>query len=254
MEKYLSINNLYLKLGSTKILNGVTFKINKGSKVALIGPNGSGKTTLFNSISGFHQINKGEIIFNGHDITKLAPHKRAQLGIGRVFQNFGIFKELTVLDNLRIAIENRPQSNKLSTKQIIDESIFHLSRVKLDNLINKKASELSGGQMRLLEIIRTVSSNSEFLLLDEPTAGVSPKMKIEIVDLLEQLNQEGRTIFITEHDMNFVHDLCNQIIVLNLATVALEGTTEEVRQSEHLKEIYLGRSSNRDEETSLKAS
>lgn len=244
----LKITDLRFQLGQSTILNGVDFVVQDGEKLGIIGPNGSGKTTLFNCISGFNTPSSGKIEFNGVDITQIAPHRKAALGLGRVFQNFGIFKEMTVLENLITAIEakgsklNFPWSARVRENEA--RAIDYLKMVKLEGKAKEKAGSLSGGQMRLLEIVRAIAVDSTLFLLDEPTAGVSPKMKGEVEALLEKLQEMKKTILIIEHDLNFIQKLCERIIVLDVGRVILDDTPENVRSNKMLQEIYFGSSEN----------
>jgi branched-chain amino acid transport system ATP-binding protein len=244
MSKILTLEDVRFSIGQTPILNGVQFSVNQGERVGIIGPNGSGKTTLFNCISGFNSISSGSIILAGQNITNLPSHKRAAKGLGRVFQNFGIFKEMTVLENIITALESKSQGllfpwNK-KTRENRDRAFEYLKEVNLDKKANEKAGSLSGGQMRLLEIIRTVACEAQLFLLDEPTAGVSPKMKLEVEEILVRLRALGKTIMVIEHDLSFIQRLCDRIIVLNLGKVVMDGTAEEVRANPMLQEIYFG--------------
>lgn len=240
----LHVNDLALKFGDTPVLNGVELTVRAGEKVGIIGPNGSGKTTLFNCISGFNIPSAGSIVFRNHTITSLSPSKRARLGLGRVFQNFGIFKEMTLEENVLTAIESRdrvslftsPAADKRRRAQARD----FLALVNLEAKAREKAGSLSGGQMRLLEITRTIAYGSELFLLDEPTAGVSPRMKQEIEGALVALQKLGKTILIIEHDINFIQKLCDRILVLDLGRVVLDGTPDEIRADPRLQDIYFG--------------
>lgn len=240
----LAISNLRFSLGRTQILNGVNFSVGAGERVGIIGPNGSGKTTLFNCISGFNVPTAGNISFRETDITNIDPHLRASLGLGRVFQNPGVFKEMTLLENLITALESKqggiafPWSKR--TKENRKRSLDFLRMVRLEGKANEKAGSLSGGQMRLLEIVRAISSEAELFLLDEPTAGVSPKMKGEVEELLKKLQGMNKTILIIEHDLSFIQKLCDRIIVLDQGKVVLDGTPEMVRRDPSLQEIYFG--------------
>lgn len=221
--------------------------ITKGETVGIIGPNGSGKTTLFNSISGFLQSTSGKITLNGKDITYLRPYQRAEIGLGRVFQNFGIFREMSVLDNIITAIESRqslvknffPWSAQNKTNR--DLAFEYLESVGLAVKSKDKAGSLSGGQMRLLEIVRTLSFGAEVFLLDEPTAGVSPKMKEDVAKLIVKLQDLQKTVLVIEHDINFIQKFCARIIVLDSGQVVLDDTPENVRENERLQEIYFGK-------------
>jgi branched-chain amino acid transport system ATP-binding protein len=243
----LQVSELYLQIGDTNILNGVTLKTNSGDAVGIIGPNGSGKTSLFNCLSGFVIPRAGTIQFKDQDVTALPPFARAERGIGRVFQSFGIFREMTVLENLMVALESRasiwstflPWSS--GSRSLREEAKGYAAQVGLSDKIHHKAGSLSGGQMRLLEIIRALAFGSELFLLDEPTAGVSPKMKEEVANLISHVQSLGKTTLIIEHDINFVQSFSKRVIVLDQGKVLLEGTPEEVRNNEKLQEIYFGK-------------
>ncbi len=242
----LQVSDLTFKIGSTQILNGVDFTIEAGETVGIIGPNGSGKTTLFNCLSGFHIPSGGAIVYQDKSITKMKPYRRAELGIGRVFQNFAVFKEMTVSENIVTALESRmspwktffpwSKQNKINKQKALE----YLKEVGLEEKAEDKAGSLSGGQMRLLEIIRTLAFGAELFLLDEPTAGVSPKMKEDVANLIKLLMKEGKTIIVIEHDINFIHKFCKRIIVLDVGRVVLDDTPENIRTSPVLQEVYFG--------------
>lgn len=242
----LKVENLELSLSEVSILKGTSFSISAGETVGIIGPNGSGKTTLFNCISGFHQPDKGSVILEDKDITLMPPHKRARLGIGRVFQNSGVFKEMTVLENLITALESSQDLKKIISpfspqhKANRDRAREFLKEINLESKAKSKASSLSGGQMRLLEIIRTLACDAKVLLLDEPTAGVSPKMKGDVAALIKRLKAAKKTVLVIEHDINFIQKFCDRIIVLDSGQVVLDDTPQGVRSNDKLKEIYFG--------------
>lgn len=208
--------------------------------MGLIGPNGSGKTTLFNVLSGFLKPTGGTVHYHGQDITNLSPSKRAQLGIGRVFQNFGIFREMTLEENVLVALEAIPSEQRKAIGDLHEVVKGTLAMVGLLHHAKKKAGSLSGGQMRLLEIARTLKSGKTFFLLDEPTAGVSPKMTEQVADLIRQLKIEGKTVVIIEHDLPFISRICDRVIVMDVGKVALEGSPQEVKKSKELQELYFG--------------
>lgn len=240
----LHVSDLFLAISGHQILSGVQLKVSAGEHVGLIGPNGSGKTTLFNTISGFLTPQRGKILFGERDLMPLSAASRAQLGLGRVFQNFGIFRELTVLENLLLAKESRAGRyaapwGKAAAKRRADAQEY-LQQVGLAEKANLKASSLSGGQMRLLEISRVLMFGCDLLLLDEPTAGVSPKMKDEIERALRGLRDLGKTTIVIEHDITFIQRICDRVVVLDSGKVVLDGTPETVRQDPHLQEIYFG--------------
>jgi branched-chain amino acid transport system ATP-binding protein len=247
MSAMLEIEGLTCVLSENSILNGVFCKINAGETVGLIGPNGSGKTTLFNCISGFAPATTGTIHFQGKNITRLQPYQRADLGVGRVFQNFGIFRQMSVMENMLTAIESREPSWKTFfpwgriNKQNKDLAVQRLHEVGLNHRGMEKASSLSGGQMRLLEIMRTLAFGAELFLLDEPTAGVAPKLKEEVAGLIRKVQALGKTVLVIEHDINFIQKFCDRILVLDQGRIVLDDSPEDVRSHPLLQEIYFGK-------------
>jgi branched-chain amino acid transport system ATP-binding protein len=245
--KVLEIEDLYFSIKDTHILNGVGFRASSGETIGIIGPNGSGKTTLFNCLSGFSRPDRGRIRYGGREITGQAPFQRSRLGLGRVFQNFGIFREMTVLENMVTAIESRqvpwrtffPWSSQHRTN--CEEAMEYLREVRLEGKAGEKAGSLSGGQMRLLEIVRTLAFGADLFLLDEPTAGVAPKMKEDVSGLIRKLQSLGKTILVIEHDINFIQKFCSRIVVMDVGRVVLDGDPDIVRESDLLKEIYFGK-------------
>lgn len=242
----LKLSDLVVSFGGNKVLNGISCTIEEGETVGIIGPNGCGKTTLFNCISGLVAHAAGTIALRGVEIQAVQPHERARLGLGRVFQNFGIFREMTLLENVLLALESNtsvisgflPWSKK--TKGRSREALAYLEQVGLAAKAHEKAASLSGGQMRLLEIIRTLALGSNIFLLDEPTAGVSPRMKEDVASLIKRLQGLKKTVLIIEHDITFIQKFCSRVIVLNEGVIVLDDTPEKVRADARLKEIYFG--------------
>ncbi len=240
MKPILSVSGLTLSINGQHILRDVSFDVEEGEIIGLIGPNGSGKTTLFNALSGFLKPQKGTIGFRGSDITASLPSERSRLGIGRVFQNFGIFRDMTLRENVLVALESQPKGDKLAKAALQQTVERTLAMVHLQDHAEKKASSLSGGQMRLLEIARTLVAGKNLFLLDEPTAGVSPKMTGQVAVLIQKLKEEGKTVLIVEHDLPFIRSICDRVIVLDVGEIVLTGTPEEVHGSTKLKELYFG--------------
>lgn len=236
----LSLSDISLTIGEHQILKGVSFDVQEGSIIGLIGPNGSGKTTLFNVISGFLKSTGGNITLRGEDITTVTPSVRAQKGIGRVFQNFGIFRDMTLEENVLVALEALPKEQRSALGDLKALSKETLEMVGLSAHAKKKAGSLSGGQMRLLEIARTLKAGKELFLLDEPTAGVSPKMTGQVADIIKALKNEGKTVLIIEHDLPFIGSICDEVVVLDVGSVVLQGTPAKVKESKELQEIYFG--------------
>ena len=242
----LDIQDLRFELQGLQILNGVNLSVRQGETVGIIGPNGSGKTTLFNCLSGFNRHTGGKIIFQGNDISRMSASRRAAVGLGRVFQNCGVFREMTLLENMLVALESkRPLWSSLvpwlnGARQNRHKALKMLRDVGLKLRAHKKASSLSGGQMRLLEIARTLAFGAELFMLDEPTAGVSPKMKGEVARLIMHLQSLKKTVLLIEHDIVFIQQFCDRIVVLDEGQVVLDGNPKEVREHPMLQEIYFG--------------
>ncbi|MDA0375847.1 MAG: ATP-binding cassette domain-containing protein [bacterium] len=236
----LSLKDLSLTIDEHQILQGISFDVEEGQIIGLIGPNGSGKTTLFNVISGFLKSSGGSITLGGEEISNLSPSQRAKRGIGRVFQNFGIFRDMTLEENILVALEALPRQQRKDLGDLKEVVAGTLDMVGLSDAGKKKAGSLSGGQMRLLEIARTLKAGKDLFLLDEPTAGVSPKMTGQVADIIKELKSNGKTVLIIEHDLPFIASICDEVVVLDVGKVVLQGTPAEVKESKELKEIYFG--------------
>lgn len=249
MQTYLlELSEVVVEIGSMRIVDAVSLKVQQGEALGIIGPNGSGKTTLFNAINGFLPIREGKLFLSGKNVTSFSAHERACMGIARVFQNSGIFRDMTLEENMVIALETRekqyyplfPWSAKYKKNLEIARKL--LEDVKLADKMKHKAASLSGGQMRLLEICRALAFGAELFLLDEPTAGVSPRMKDEVVAFITRLKQLGKTVMIIEHDITLIQRFCERIVVLDAGKVVMDGSPAVVRESPALQQIYFGAS------------
>jgi branched-chain amino acid transport system ATP-binding protein len=241
----LRTENISLNIGGLQILRNVNLEIEEGEITSIIGPNGAGKTTLFNVITGRIPPTKGKVWFKEKNITKLPAFQIAQIGIARSFQINNIFQDMSVLDNVCIAAQtNFPfkcsifsqVSKDLATSRKADEI---LDLIGLEKIKNKLARELSHGDQRHLEIGMSLAIEPDFLMLDEPTSGMSPAETASTMDLIRSIGKKV-TICLIEHKMNLVMTLSKKIVVLNLGEVIAEGTPKDVASDDRVRRTYLG--------------
>jgi branched-chain amino acid transport system ATP-binding protein/neutral amino acid transport system ATP-binding protein len=243
----LQIQNLSKSFGGVKAVNDCSFEVKRGTITALIGPNGSGKSTVFNLVSGVLKADSGKIIFDGKEITNKSPEYISNLGISRMFQQSRLFKNLTVRENLLLAIDNEDTKfwknliglNKI-TKEKEEKIKEMLKLVEMEKFENKLTRELSFGQKRLIELVRTILNPHKLLMLDEPVAGVNPKLRKIIAKVLLKLKKEGKTILLIEHDMNFALSLADEVIVMDEGKVIAKGKPKEIKNNPKVLEAYLG--------------
>jgi ABC-type branched-subunit amino acid transport system ATPase component len=252
----LEARNIVKHFDGIPAVDGLSFGIEKETITALVGPNGAGKTTFFNIITGFLEQDSGEAIFDSNgkkkDISRLSAHKVARLGIARTFQNIRLFNQMTVLDNLMLASNSRKHERLTSTifaqklvsraeKENLDRANHYLEFVGLSGKRDSLAENLSHGQRKLVSLARAFCLEPDLLLLDEPTAGVFPETRVKIGGLLEKMRGMGKTILFIEHDMHFVVDIADKIIVMNAGKKLREGKPEEVINDAAVIEAYLGK-------------
>jgi branched-chain amino acid transport system ATP-binding protein/neutral amino acid transport system ATP-binding protein len=243
----LKIKNLSKAFGGVKAVNDCSFEIKRGTITALIGPNGSGKSTVFNLVSGVLKADSGRVIFDGKEITNKSPEYISNLGISRMFQQSRLFKNLSVKENLLLAIDNEDTKfwknlfglNKI-TKEKEEKIREMLKLVEMERFENRLVGELSFGQKRLIELVRTILNPHELLMLDEPVAGVNPRLRKIIARILLKLKKQGKTILLIEHDMNFALSLADEVIVMDEGKVIAKGKPKEIKNNPKVLEAYLG--------------
>ena len=240
----LEVKNIYKSFDDLNVLNGISFKAKPGDVISIIGPSGSGKSTLLRCINMLEVPSKGNIIFDGEDITdKKANLSKIRQKMGMVFQQFNLFPHLTVLENITLA----PIKLKIMSKEAAEKKAKTL--LKDIGLIDKKDNypeELSGGQKQRVAIIRTLIMDPEVILFDEPTSALDPEMVKEVQDLIKSLTNKNIIIIIVSHEMNFIKTLANRVLFLEKGKLKFEGTPKEIFENtkdERLKE-FLSKTSN----------
>ncbi len=247
----LELANLARYFGGLRAVDGVSFVLKQGTITGLIGPNGAGKSTLFNTIAGALKPSGGTITFKGQRIDGLRPDQIYASGIARTFQIPRPFGGMSVLENMMLAPKGQSGErvwNPLLRNRIVraeerasrEKAREILAFVKLDHLADAPARNLSGGQLKLLELGRTLMSDPSLILLDEPGAGVNPTLLGEIIERIAQLNARGVTFLIIEHNMDLVMNLCRPVVVMAAGKLLMEGEPETVRRDPRVLEAYLG--------------
>jgi neutral amino acid transport system ATP-binding protein len=249
----LAATGLCKSFGGVKAVNDARIEVNKGSITGLIGPNGAGKTTLFNLLSNFIRPDKGRVIFDGEPIQQLQSYQIAQQGLVRTFQVARTLSRLSVLDNMLLAaqkqtgenfwqVQLRPHVVAKEEKQLQEHAMSLLESVGLAPKAQDYAGGLSGGQRKLLEMGRALMTNPKLILLDEPAAGVNPRLIDDICDRIVTWNrQEGMTFLIIEHNMDVIMSLCDRVWVLAEGQNLAEGTPAEIQSNSQVLEAYLGK-------------
>lgn len=237
MNPILLTKDLQKNFGGVQVARNVNFAMRSGEIHCLIGPNGAGKSTFFKLILGEHQPSAGSIFFSGEEITNYPSFQRIQKGISVKFQVPGIFKELTVWQNLQIAVQQHLEGSE------IDREIEQvLNFIDLRSQAYERAGALSHGQQQWLEIGMAISVKPRLLLLDEPTAGMSPEETFKTGEMVYRLNQEGMSILAVEHDMTFVRQIAHQVTVLHFGEIFAQGSIDQIEANDAVAEIYLGTS------------
>jgi branched-chain amino acid transport system ATP-binding protein len=244
MEPLLEVRAVRKKFGSLQALDGVDVDIHQGTFHGLIGPNGSGKSTLLKAIAGAHLPTSGTIRFDGRDITRLTPYERARIGMSLKFQITAVLRELSVYDNVLLALQSTQGVWSLirssRRRALRDEAMGALERFRLVGRANQLAGSLSHGEQQWLEISMALAPRPKLLLLDEPTGGMSPEERRVTGELLTPIRSEC-TLVIVEHDLDFIRDFCDVLTVLDQGRVLDTGTVEQIQHSSKVQEVYTTR-------------
>ncbi|MCR4756972.1 MAG: ABC transporter ATP-binding protein [Butyrivibrio sp.] len=248
----LDVNKLSISFGGLRAVDDFNLQIEKGELYGLIGPNGAGKTTVFNLLTGVYKPNEGIIRLDGEDITRKNTVQINQAGIARTFQNIRLFKQMSVIDNVKVGLSERFKYSAIEgilhvgkyrkvEKEMNEEAMKLLKVFDLDGEKDALASNLPYGKQRKLEIARAMATNPKLLLLDEPAAGMNPNETKELMDTISLVRKEfGMTILLIEHDMKLVSGICEKLTVLNFGRVLCQGETKEVLANPEVIKAYLG--------------
>ena len=252
----LDVKNLTKNFGGLTAVSHVNLTLEENELVGLIGPNGAGKTTLFNLLTGVYVPSEGDVLFTvegkENRLNGMKPYKIADLGLSRTFQNIRLFKELTIMDNVLIAMNTKHAKGVFSSilrlpqfykndEEMRQKAKDLLAIFDLDQKVNTLAKNLPYGEQRRLEIVRALATEPKILFLDEPAAGMNPQETAELTELIRKIQREfGLTIILIEHDMSLVMDVCERIYVLEYGRVIAHGTPMEIKSNPKVIEAYLG--------------
>ena len=243
----LRVKEVSKAFGGIRAINNAKFDVKEGKITGLIGPNGAGKTTLFDVITGLIRPDNGSIVFVGDELYSKTTHKIINKGISRTFQQVRLFRNLTIREHLYMAMDHRDMSliRNLFSFSKMDEGKEKkaknaLKLIGLDKPLNTLGGDLSYGQSKLLDLAMALVKPHKLLMLDEPVAGVNPKLRKQIKEILLRLKKEGATILIIEHDMNFIMDICDHIVVLDAGKELVEGPPNDIQNNSKVLEAYLG--------------
>lgn len=241
----LEVTSLSKSFDGFKAVNNAGLSVKDGEIVAVIGPNGAGKTTFFNLITGVIRPDSGKVLFKGEDITGLKPYQVCRRGISRSFQVVNVFPRLSVFENVQVSVLSRQKKTwnlfTPSSRLSVDDTEKILENVGLTDIRDATSTALSHGERKVLEIAIALGGNPEFLILDEPTAGMSPEETSRCIDLIKQLKEKlGITILFCEHDMEIVFSISDRIMVMVRGSTIIEGMCNEVRCCQEVQDAYLG--------------
>ena len=233
----LETKNIFRSYDGREVVRGINLSVNRGEIVGLLGPNGAGKTTTFYMIVGVIHPNKGSIIFDNQDITRLPIHVRSRYGIAYLSQEPSIFRKLTVQENIMAILETLPLSRRERRKRL--KSL--LEELNISHLAENRAYTLSGGERRRLEITRALVSNPSFILLDEPFSGIDPIVVNEVQEIIKGLRSKGLGILLTDHNVRETLSITDRAYLIAEGKILISGTAEDLLNNPEAKEIYLGK-------------
>jgi len=247
----LRVENLRKEFGGLVAADDASFDVERGTITALIGPNGAGKSTVFNLVSGFYEPDAGRVEVDGVDVTGLEPYEVADHGLIRTFQTPRKLEGMTVREAMLVGPQDQPGESFLTLftapgavaaaeERNLADAERLLAEFEIDHLATQPATDISGGQTKLVELARAMLAEPEILLLDEPAAGVNPTLRTELAAQIRRLNEAGTTCLLIEHDMEFVMELADPVVVLDQGSVLTQGSPEAVRADDRVVEAYLG--------------
>lgn len=247
----LHATDLRVSYGSFEVIKGVSLTVPERGALAIIGPNGAGKSTLFKALTGEITCRGGRVVFQGQDVTDMPAHLRTAEGMGRTFQVSRVFLELTAIENVIVAVESRIRCKGQSRGRwwraapdtaVVAEARTLLDQLGLATLRNEVAASISHGDRKRLELALALALEPTVLMLDEPTAGMAPADRMKIVELILAIRRDkGVAVVMTEHDMDVIFSIADQVVVMNYGEVIASGTVDEVRNSATVREVYLGK-------------
>jgi lipopolysaccharide export system ATP-binding protein len=233
----LRVEGLAKRYRSRQVVKDLSITVSSGEVVGLLGPNGAGKTTAFYMIVGLVPTDAGRIVIDDQDISRLPVHRRARLGLGYLPQEASVFRKLTVADNILAILETRPELNKDRRDQLLETL---LEELHIGHIRNSVGQSLSGGERRRVEIARALAAEPQFMLLDEPFAGVDPISVLDIQRIVRHLSGRNIGVLITDHNVRETLGICSRAYIVNAGRVIASGTAEEILANQEVREVYLG--------------